>query len=654
MKFIPYAVLAAFLLLQGCDSRPEPGTGSDSSGAGSGSDSSGDSDGSGDSDDSDDTKREDLTIRAISDRTVIQTGGTDIARITALVTNDDNQAEAGQSIGFKATGGVLQNMELETDENGQATAELRLAGDKQNQDITVTVNSGTAVAEVLVSASGSNIGFAGPTSLVLGDTANLAVTLTAGNSEPIANEEITFRLENGNTIEAESSTTDTNGKVNIKVGSANGSETIYAFALNDSAVGKHELEVAQDLLQFTSPATGTEVPVGSSRSVTAKWVSQGNPVVGKNLRFGITAGQVNGSSEVVTNSNGEATVHVSSVSAGKATISVSAFYPAGGGTNGDPSTQTEIEFIATNPSQIEVESANSRVPTGDSATITALVEDANGNPVKNVEVEFYSADLKGGQLNPASTRTDSEGKAQVSFTAGKLATEFEEIELLAKIVGKNVVGSTRLTVVERVLNVTLGTSGLLYEIADGAQYGLPFAVQVADGSGAPLKDAEVVLSIVPVSYDKGYYITAVNANNQPVWERQVFAVCPSEDLNGNRLLDAGEDVNNNGTLDPQDPAVIAAHSEYTPTVEGGVLTTDDNGSGYFLALYPASNSMWAEVDIVARASALGVEAEEVFNVRLPVLAKRVNDVSQSPPNHYSPYGTSNNGQITPGVCTDEL
>ena len=39
--------------------------------------------------------------------------------------------------------------------------------------------------------------------------------------------------------------------------------------------------------------------------------------------------------------------------------------------------------------------------------------------------------------------------------------------------------------------------------------------------------------------------------------------CVAEDVNLNRTLDAGEDINGNGSLDPQDPAILAP-------VEGGI------------------------------------------------------------------------------------
>jgi len=581
-----------------------------------------------------------LDIRAISDANNIATGGTDKATITALITDDSNRAVAGSTVAFSSSGGVLQNMSVETDENGEASAELTLAGDYRNQNITVVVTSGASSNEVLIAASGSEIDISGPGALVLGDSAELTITLTAGNDEPIANEELTFSSSANNTITPAVATTDSEGRVVITVDSANGDDTVSVTALNSTVLGSHDLNVAEDLLSFDKPADGAELAVGTVHEVEVLWQSEGQPVIGEILRFGITAGQITGLTSVVTNGSGRASVLVTSNSAGPATVTVTA-------ESGDPATQHEIEFVATTPAVLSVSASSTRVPTSDTASITALVTDANSNPVKNQEVVFYSADLKGGQLNPAAAVTNSEGQATVTFTAGQQATGFRDIVISAEVSATTITGLTELTVVERVLNVTLGTSGLLDIIAGQTQYGLPFAVQVADGGGSPLENATVEISIAPIHYKKGRYVIALDADDNPFLAQSVSVTCESEDLNGNRLLDAGEDVNNNGVLDPQDPAVIAAHVSVVPTVESGVISTNANGSGYFELVYPASSSEWSKVRITARAIALGVEAEEVFDTILPVLADRVDDVDDSPPNWLSPYGQS-------ASCTDEL
>jgi len=592
-----------------------------------------------------------LNIRVISDSNHIPTGGSDVALITALVTNELNQAVADQPVLISSTGGVLQTISATTDENGEAMATLALAQDYQNQDITVTVAAGADSGSVLISASGSKLDVAGPSALVLGNEAELNFTLTAGNDQPIANHELVLSSNANNTITPATVVTDAAGRASVVVSSANGDDTVNVSALDGTVIGSHTFNVAEDILSFADGVADTEYAVGSINDLVVTWESENLPKAGEQLRFALTAGQLLSPAVVTTNAAGQATITVTSSSAGPATITVEA-----DGT-GDPATQISVEFVATTPSSVALEASSSRVHTNDTSTMVAVVKDANGNPVKNQEVTFSSGDLKGGQLNPASAITNSAGEANVTFTAGDQATTANEISIAAEVEGTAISDTTNLTVVERVLNITIGTSNRAYKHSADTQYSVPFVVQVADGSGSPLGDANVELSVEPVHYYKGFMIL-VDGQGLPndgtdQWTAKSWAVyksatCASEDLNGNRILDAGEDTNGNGELDPQDPSLLAPVTEAgLATLIGSSLSTDNRGSGFFELLYPVSNAEWAQVRITARAQALGTEAEDSFITTLSVLSDDVDDLTEYPPNRLSPYGTGD-------FCTDEL
>ena len=595
-----------------------------------------------------------LNVRVISDRNHIPTGGSDVAVITALVTNELNQAVADQAVVVSSTGGVLQAISTTTDENGEATATLALAQDYQNQDIVVNVTAGADSGSVLVQSSGSALNVAGPTSLVLGNDAELAVTLTAGNDEPIANHDLLLSSLAGNTITPATVTTDADGRASVIVGTANGNDTISISALDGSVSAAHTFKVAADILSFEEGIDETEFAVGSINDIVVTWNSQGSPVANQELRFALTAGQLLSQGVVTTDANGQATATITSSSAGPATITVEA------NNTGDPATQIDVEFVATTPNTVAIETSSSRVHTNETSTVVAVVTDANGNPVKNQEVTFSSGDLKGGQLNPASAVTNSAGEASITFTAGDQATTFNEIQLAAEVEGTTINDTTNLTVVARVLNVTIGTSNFIEERTNRTQYALPFVVQVADGGGSPLEDATVELSIEPLEYYKGYMQLVDSAGlaydgtsgwSAAFWRSFNTAACVSEDDNGNRILDPGEDVNGNNELDPQDPSLLApmvsTSGDDIATLVGGSLQTDSRGSGFFELVYPASNALWSRVRITARAQALGAESEDSFITTLPLIGERATDTTNSPPNSVSPYGTGS-------ACTDEL
>lgn len=582
------------------------------------------------------------SVQVISDIATIPTGSAEPATITAFVTNESNGPVADAELAISSDGGLLQNLSTVSDSNGEASATLRVINDFRNQTITVRVDTGTGSGTAVVNASGSVIDVAGALNLSMGADTQLSARLTSGVEEPIANELVEITSSAGHTIVANTATTDADGVVEFSVVNVTAADTISVSALEGTAVGTADISVVTDLLNLRGITPNEEIAVGANTDVIVTWTSSGVPVVGETLSGSLTAGQLLSASNLRTNTSGEARFALTSSSAGPATFTVNA-------DEGSFETSIDMEFIATVPSIISVQSSSSRLTTLDSSSISANVTDANGNPVKNQEVSFASNNLFGGQISPSTATTNSDGEAVVSFTAGTLATEFEAITISAQIVGRSVSDTTKLTVVERVLNVTIGTSNEITERALGTQFGMPFVVQVADGSGTPLEGATVELSVTPLAYFKGF-LDLVNEDGLTInegdedwranqWARQYIG-CSSEDSNGNRILDPGEDENGNGTLDPQDPSLLVPieGADSFATLQGGSLVTDSRGVGLLELLYPASSALWAEVEIVARAQALGAEREVRYETALPMLASDTTNLSASPPNFRSPYG----------------
>jgi hypothetical protein len=634
-----------------------------------------------------------VRIRVISNESSIETGGNDIARITTLVTDESNRVISGKEVQFSSTGGVLQNISAVTNEAGQATAELSLAGDYRNQDITVEATVDDQVGSVTVSTSGSAISIAGPTALVTGNTAELEITLSGGNDQPIANEPIEILSSAGNTISNPSPTTNASGKVLVTVGSAAGDDVITVNALDTTVTGTHVINVAEDILavETIDGVDYDSLPVDSFWPFRVRWESSNNPVVGQQLKFGITAGVVRqsgsadaGSSSVVatTDASGVATIEVKSSSAGPATISFA------DNADSDPFSQFDVEFVAFNVTNIEVEAAPASVATGNPSTIAAVVTDDFGNPVRDVVVEFSSPDLRGGNLSPVTAVTDSDGRARITFTAGALPTQEGEISIVAAATDFTSVEDTvQMTVTERQLNVVIGLAGTVSQADNDTRYRKAGVVQVTDGLGRPVPDASILVTLNPLVYRYGQMITidvnddgepdqwaraaefsqdtadAIIANGEDPADYAFTYTCVSEDKNGNRILDtvnedlnfngvldAGEDtngngildidedVNNNGELDPRDPALVTEDEVNTPTVIGGEITTDSNGVGFFSLAYPQSNALWFDVTINARVQALGTEAVAEFETPLVIATSDIEDPEVEPPNRISPYG----------------
>jgi len=590
-------------------------------------------------------------VLVITDVDSILTGSTDVAEITTFVTDKNNGPLADEAVQFSADGGLLQNIVPSTNVNGEATASIQLAKDFRNREITVSVDSNGVVGTAIIQATGTELDIAGSTNLSVGADASLSARLTSGVDEPIANQVVSVTSEQGHVIDMESDVTNNDGVVEFTVRELLLSDVITVSAMGDSVSSNASLSVVTELLSVDGIRNNDELAVGSITDVVVSYTSSGQPIAGVTMRASLTAGQLLSASEVRTNRDGEARFSITSSSAGPATLTINSL-------DGLVETSIDVEYIATIPSVLNLSSSSTRVSSLDTASIIAVVTDSNGNPVKNQEVSFASSDLFGGQLSPASASTNSDGEAVVTFTAGSMATEVDSLNISAQIVGTGVAGTTQLTVVERVLNATIGTSNDISERALGTQYGIPFVVQVADGGGSPLEGATVTVSAQPILYRKGFMqlvnedglteaqaLSTADPNEEFDWQEDRWEIvhinCTAEDTNGNRLLDPGEDVNNNGVLDPQDPSLLAplGNGAEFATLVGDSLTTDALGTGLLEMRYPASSAFWARIEIVARANALGSESETSYRTSLPMPTGLLDNTNSPPPNVVSPYGT---------------
>ena len=603
---------------------------------------------------------ETINIDLFSDAVDLKTGGSDPVTITATLIDDQRLPMAATEVRWSASGGVLQDVIGITDENGMASAVLRMPQDFRNRRIEVEVSAGTFSQQIAVNAYGTVLDVqGGERSVVIGNELELAVTLTAGDGEPIINRALNVSTANGNRVLPAEPVTDPNGRATLRIGTELGNDTVTIEALDDpSLTHTLELDVSTDQLSFSTPDGATEFGVNRVESVDVLWSSNGQPVVDGELRITTSAGQLLGGGVLRTDAGGRIRIPLSSGSAGTAQLRVQ------DALDGDPSGTFELEFVATVPALVDVSTTSSRVFVGGRSDITALVRDAGGNPVKNREVVFTANDLHGGQLNPASAITDADGRARTGFVAGSGATENEAIEIFATVQGASastggaLASSVRSSVVERRLNVTVGAGSGLESIGLDTQYAQNLVVQVADGSGVPLADASVAVSVAPLSYRKGYLVL-VDENGRPEpapsqeasdWKADRWGMsaastidCEAEDANLNRILDVerGEDVNGNGLLDPQDPAVLTAVADAAnfATLDGnGTLLTDANGTGYFRLAYPKGNASWSDLRITARVNALGTEGQDSLELSMPVLAADLTDIALSPPNRFSPYG----------------
>lgn len=200
--------------------------------------------------------------------------------------------------------------------------------------------------------------------------------------------------------------------------------------------------------------------------------------------------------------------------------------------------------------------------------------------------------------------------------------------------------------------VVLGTGNEIFELGI-LQYQTPFVVQVTDAESNPAPGATVTFTLKPLSYFKGNYI-ATDTDNDLLAEPDQWVPtatapeCFTEDTNSNGALDAGEDTDADGILDPSNSATITAHPDRTPTITPGTATlvTDENGFGYLAVTYPKSEAAWVKMQMIAEVqdSLPGNTVTHTFT--LQVLLADVQNLTVAPPGgQTSPYGSAT-------VCSD--
>ena len=538
--------------------------------------------------------------------------------ITAIVRNSQNNVVEGQNVSFSANSGAIQVTQSTTGEAGEATAVLTTGGDPTNRTITITANTGSSSDTVRVDVVGTQLSVSGPSALALNDQATFTASLTDAGGSGIANQAIEVRSANGNSLGMMSGQTLSNGNAPFTVTARNaGTDTLTVRALGLSTTAT--VDVAGANFQFTQPADETQVALNASQTVNLRWLDNGTPVTGQTVDFSTTRGTLN-RTRGTTDSEGRASVSVSSNDAGPATITAT--------TGSGLQTTTTIRFIATVPDSLDVQADPATVAPNTQSSITAIVRDADNNLVTGQTVNFTLNDTSGGSLSTGSAVTNTNGRASTIYTSG--STSASQPATITATVASNtsISNSTSVTVGGQALRITLGTGNELEE-PTSTVYRLPYVALVTDANGAPVSNANFRLTVESLAYRKGSLAFSDEANAW-VFSDDSPTTCENEDTNRNGILDPGEDENRNGTLQPGNVASVPSSAQ---------LNAD--GIAEFDVTYPQNFAQWVQIRLRAIAEVQGTETTAVAEFVLPVLASDVNTANQSPPNLVSPFGTAN-------------
>ena len=601
------------------------------------------------------------TLSMTTDSPQVPSDNSKVATISALLRDANNVAMSGVAITFAADSGVLTPTQPTTDASGTAKATLSAGNDPTNRTITVTATGGSAAAATIpVYVSGTTLAITGPANLVQGANGTYTVLLTDSSGRGIPNKTVTVTSANGNTVAPAMVTTDANGQGTITL-TANsvangGADTLTASSLGMLATCK--LTVSSQNFSITTPANGIKVNLNTAQTVTATWLSGGAAVTPQQtVNFSSTRGTLTPTSAMTDATTGQASVSIQSATAGPAVISAS-----GNGV----SAQITIDFVATTPNQIAVQASPASVAVQTQSTITAIVRDAQNNLVEGATVTFSLTDSTGGSLSVPSAITDVQGRAQTIYTAGSTTSAANGVSVTATVQGTSVSGTTTLTVGGQTVFLSLGTGNTI-QSPDAATYAIQYAVLALDSHGAAVANVPITLSVLPLSYVKGYRkwssttwtTVATTSGSDPDASPPGTTNCANEDTDytGNiASLDPAnntatctdlvsnatipshkKDYNCNGVLDPGNVAAVAPSSG----------STGANGELLVTISYPKDHAYYVTVELVATTTVAGTQDSASSTFLLPGSTTDFNTQTTAPPGPVSPYGQA-------AVCSSPL
>ncbi|HRD95011.1 MAG TPA: Ig-like domain-containing protein [Rubrivivax sp.] len=536
------------------------------------------------------------SIEVLSAATTVGTGG-DGVLIRAFVKDVNNNALPNATVSFRASTGTLTGVSTQTSAAGVAEATFAAGADRSNRSAEIVVSSGAVTSTLTLPITGTRLTLSGPSSMILGTSANIDVVITDSKSNAVPGVSVSGASPLGNSLVATSgSTTNNSGQIRFRytAGKA-GTDAVVFSGAGATASPSPALVVSGEDFSFVSPVPSSTVQVGTPQPVQVRLRSGGVPQAGKLIHFAATGGTLT-TADVTTDADGQASTILSSNSAGPVTVQAS----VDGSTT---STTLPLVVIATVPAKLVLQvtptaiGPNASIASGNQAQVVAKVTDAAGNPVQGQVINFArQEDPSGGDLLQATATTDSSGQASVAYRSGSGSTANNGVVLRATVAGTPAVtGTATLTVNQTSLFIALGTGNTISNL-DTQTYRKDWVVYVTDSNGNPQNGVTLTIKAIPNAYRTGKlrFDGVVWTYATPIWS------CRNEDANEDGTLDAApvnEDDNGDGVLWPGNVIAVSP---------GSVQTV--NGRATISLTYAESYAPWVELRLTASATVTGTES----------------------------------------------
>lgn len=602
-------------------------------------------------------------IEALANANSVASAG-DLVTLTAVIKGSNNVSLAGVPVTFSADSGTILSPSATTDSTGVATAKFSVGADRSNRNVRITVSSGGASGVLVLPVEGTKLSVSGVTTMAVGSSNTLNIKATDSRGNGISDATIAVSSSLGNQLAAPSVKTNAQGDATISyTATQSGSDTLTFTGLGASATTA--VAVSREDFTFLVPDANIKIPLGTDQMIQIRYRRDGQPVANAAVRFTITAGELS-SATATTDASGVASVKVRSSWAAPATVR--AQLAAGAAQVSIP-----VAFVATQPAKLVLQTTPTAIGPNDPGSTTnqtqlvARVTDANGNPVPDQVVSFSrDQDPSGGTLAQSTSITDSSGVATVQYIAGQQSTATGGIRLRATVSGsESVYGLVTLTVSRSALFIALGTGNTITNL-DPQTYKKQWTVYVTDSAGVAVPNVSITAKILPIDYRKGSLTFKSNFWSASPWDPSVssfpkasgtglvpagyYIACKNEDtihsdsraLNG--VLDAGEDINSNGVLEPGN--VIS--------LETGAVKTDSSGRATLTLLYAESYVPWVQVRLQVQAVVSGTESTTEVRFVVDGLSDDFKNETVPPAGIGSPFGSRYRYDAATGTFTCDV
>jgi len=601
----------------------------------------------------------------------VQSSNTDEAIITAIVLDKNYAVLSGIKVNFSANGGLLSLGSTETGIDGRAIVKFSSGAlDKQNRIVTITASVEGLVRTIPIQIVGSAVemncdktsltddgSLVASCTVIAKDAANQRVyntpisfmtgTTSEGNPSAairvsVLNElgETAYTITSGNSgvysatggqSGPYTAMTNIEGKVNLKIHGIvdkTGLSNLIVQGLGDSS--QQEFIINRPANAFGIIKTN---PVADDTGIVAlsvdNWMgitvnagtSTADPVT---IVFSTSVGQFGNGASIariqVAQAGGTAFTQLRSPVSGLASIQV---YREDNKQISD-SMNVAISHSPDKAGQLLLQSEANFVPMSKNGVVhsvelkaTVLTAASSGSQVVgNAPVVFSIVNPVGGGefLSPVVVYTDSSGVARSIFTSGSIGSDSRGISITATLVDNSTITNhANLIIGGTPGSISIGMGKKATSLNE-TTYSLPVSVLVSDANGSNISGIAVSLNIWPEKYSTGYFQDSSGCD-------VVFTgTFPNEDVNQNLILDAGEDLDNNGKLTP-----ASSSAGNIPSI----VYTDGNGVATFNLVYLKS-AMWITARLSASTVVQGTEAMAVMSFRLPYEESDTCDLPDSP------------------------